>query len=41
MMKSISDAYVHSAIEVLKSETLEGRGKECLSIIEKIFLKKN
>lgn len=41
MMKSISDAYVHSAIEVLKSETLEGRGKECLRIIEKIFLEKN
>lgn len=41
MMKSISKVYINNAIDVLKEETLEGRGDECLRIIEKIFLKKN
>ncbi|NEU06237.1 MULTISPECIES: glutamyl-tRNA reductase [Clostridium] len=37
LIKSTSNAYVNRAIEVLKEETLNGKGKEALSIIEKIF----
>ncbi|KNF07352.1 glutamyl-tRNA reductase [Gottschalkia purinilytica] len=37
MLKSTSNAYINKAIEVLKEEYLEGRGEECLRIIEKIF----
>ncbi|CDF57298.1 glutamyl-tRNA reductase [Thermobrachium celere] len=38
LFKSTSDAYVNRAIEVLKQEYLEGRGEECLRIVEKIFM---
>ncbi|WDC84907.1 hypothetical protein PL321_04860 [Caloramator sp. mosi_1] len=38
LFKSTSDAYVNRAIEVLKNEFLEGRGEECLRIVEKIFM---
>ncbi|KPU43612.1 glutamyl-tRNA reductase [Oxobacter pfennigii] len=38
LIKSTADVYVNRAIEVLKEEYLEGRGEECLKIIEKIFL---
>ncbi|OHW63444.1 glutamyl-tRNA reductase [Andreesenia angusta] len=37
MIESASSAYLNRAIEVMKSETLKGRGEECLKIIEKIF----
>lgn len=37
LIKSTSDFYINRAIKVLKEETLEGRGEECLKIIEKIF----
>lgn len=37
MIKSTSNVYVNRAIEVMKSEILEGRGEECLEIIKKIF----
>ncbi len=40
LIKSTSDYYVNRAIEVLKEEQLKGQGKECLKILEKIFLKK-
>lgn len=40
LLKSTSNVYVNKAIEVLKSEHLEGRGEECLRVIEKIFLSK-
>ncbi|SHE28799.1 MULTISPECIES: glutamyl-tRNA reductase [Caloramator] len=38
LFKSTSDAYVNRAIEVLKQELIEGRGEECLRIVEKIFM---
>ena len=38
LMKSTSDAYVNKAIEVLKEETIKGRGNECMRILEKIFI---
>lgn len=38
LLKSTSDAYINKAIEVLKEETLKGKSKECLEIIERIFL---
>jgi glutamyl-tRNA reductase len=38
LLRSTSNAYVNRAIEVLKSEHLEGRGEECLRVIKKIFL---
>ena len=37
LLKSVSDAYVNRAIEVLKEETLEGDREEALRIIKKIF----
>ena len=37
LIESTSNAYINRAIEVLKQEYLEGRGEECLNIIEKIF----
>lgn len=40
LIKSTSDYYVNRAIEVLKEEQLKGQGKECMKILEKIFLKK-
>lgn len=40
LIKSTSDYYVNRAIEVLKEEQLKGQGKECVKILEKIFLKK-
>lgn len=40
LIKSTSDYYVNRAIEVLKEEQLKGQGKECIKILEKIFLKK-
>ncbi|MDV4149464.1 glutamyl-tRNA reductase [Clostridium sp. AL.422] len=40
LIKSTSDYYVNRAIEVLKEEQLKGKGKECVKILEKIFLKK-
>lgn len=40
LIKSTSDYYVNRAIEILKEEQLKGQGKECLKILEKIFLKK-
>lgn len=39
LIKSTSDYYVNRAIEVLKEEQLKGQGKECMKILEKIFLK--
>ncbi|MCF0148005.1 MAG: glutamyl-tRNA reductase [Clostridium sp.] len=39
LIKSTSDYYVNRAIEVLKEEQLKGQGKECVKILEKIFLK--
>ncbi|MGG7143498.1 glutamyl-tRNA reductase [Clostridium nigeriense] len=39
LIKSTSDYYVNRAIEVLKEEQLKGHGKECIKILEKIFLK--
>ncbi len=41
LMKSISDAYINRAIETLKEETIRGCGKECMRILEKIFIEKN
>ena len=41
LIKSTGDYYINRAIEVLKEEQLKGKGKECMSILEKIFLKKN
>ncbi|MDQ0149591.1 glutamyl-tRNA reductase [Eubacterium multiforme] len=41
LMKSTSDAYVNRAIETLKEETIRGCGKECMRILEKIFIEKN
>lgn len=40
LIKSVSNYYVNRAIEVLKEEKLNGREKECMNILEKIFLKK-
>ena len=40
LIKSTSDYHVNRAIEVLKEEQLKGQGKECMKILEKIFLKK-
>lgn len=37
LIKSSSDFYINRAIKTLKEETLEGRGEECLKIIERIF----
>ena len=37
LLKSTSDAYTNRAINVLKEETLLGRGQECLRILKKIF----
>lgn len=37
LIKSTSDFYVNSAINVLKEAKLEGCDEQCLSIIEKIF----
>ena len=39
LIKSTSDYYVNRAIEVLKEEQLKGQGKECIKMLEKIFLK--
>ncbi|MCX7905046.1 MAG: glutamyl-tRNA reductase, partial [Caloramator sp.] len=39
MIKSTSNYFVNRAIEVLKEEYLEGRGEECLRILNKIFMK--
>ena len=39
LIKSTSDYYVNKAIKVLKEEQLKGNGKECVKILEKIFLK--
>ena len=41
LMKSVSDAYVNRAIDVLKEETVKGSGEECMRILEKIFIEKN
>jgi len=41
LFKSTSDAFINRAIEVLKEETLKGENKECIRIIEKIFLETN
>ena len=41
LMKSVSDAYVNRAIDVLKEETVKGCGEECIRILEKIFIEKN
>ncbi|MFL0268652.1 glutamyl-tRNA reductase [Candidatus Clostridium radicumherbarum] len=41
LLKSTSDAYINKAIEVLKEETLKGKSKECLELIERIFLNAN
>lgn len=41
LMKSTADAYINKAIEVLKEETIKGRGEECIRILEKIFMEKN
>ncbi|MGG5462002.1 glutamyl-tRNA reductase [Clostridium sp. B9] len=38
LIKSTADAYVNRAIEILKSEVIEGSEKSCIEIIEKIFL---
>ncbi|MGL5648511.1 MAG: glutamyl-tRNA reductase [Clostridium sp.] len=38
MIESMGNTYASRAIEVLKEETLKGREKECLKILEKIFL---
>lgn len=38
LFKSTADAFTNRAIEVLKEEYLNGRGEECLRIIEKIFM---
>ncbi|MCX7951647.1 MAG: glutamyl-tRNA reductase [Clostridiales bacterium] len=38
LFKSTADAFSNRAIEVLKEEYLNGRGEECLRIIEKIFM---
>lgn len=40
LIKSVSNYYVNRAIEVLKEEKLNGREKECMNILEKIFLEK-
>ena len=37
LIKSTSDFYINRAIKVIKEETLKGREKECIEIIEKIF----
>lgn len=37
LIKSTSDFYINRAIKVIKEETLKGREKECMEIIEKIF----
>lgn len=41
LIKSTGDYYVNRAIEVLKEEQLKGKGKECMEILQNIFLKKN
>lgn len=41
LIKSTGDYYVNRAIEVLKEEQLNGKGKECMEILQKIFLKKS
>lgn len=41
LIKSTGDYYVNRAIEVLKEEQLKGKGKECMEILQKIFLKRN
>ncbi|EYE89232.1 glutamyl-tRNA reductase [Fervidicella metallireducens AeB] len=38
MLKSTSNYFINRAIEVLKEEHLEGRGEECLKILNKIFM---
>lgn len=38
LIKSASHTYINRAIDVLKEESLKGRQKECLEIINKIFL---
>lgn len=38
LLKSTSDAFINRAIEVLKEETMNGENRECIRIIEKIFL---
>jgi len=40
LIKSTSDFYINRAIEVMKEETLKGRGEECMKIIERIFAMK-
>lgn len=40
LIKSTSDFYINRAIEVIKEETLKGRGEEWTTIIEKIFMMK-
>jgi glutamyl-tRNA reductase len=37
LLKSTSDFYVNSAIEVLKEEHIKGKGQECLNILNRIF----
>lgn len=38
LIKSTADVYVNRAIEILKSEVIEGSERSCIEIIEKIFL---
>lgn len=38
LIKSTSDFYINRAIEVIKEETLKGRGEEWTKIMEKIFM---
>lgn len=38
LIKSTADAYINKAIKLLKEEELNGRGEECLRILEKIFM---
>lgn len=39
LLKSTANVFVNNAIKVLKEEYLEGRGKECRRILERIFQK--
>lgn len=38
LIKSTADTYINKAINILKEEELNGRGEECLRILEKIFM---
>ena len=38
LLESVAKSYVNKAIEVLKDEAIKGRDKECMEILQKIFL---